>query len=92
MDWFAWQPCWMAETKTFFGIKIDFISQRREIVLFLPSNMATVQTLYNIINSCCLSSGGFFHLHLSDNLMGKTRLYLQLSTTLEVKKKVYRKR
>ena len=40
----------------------------------------------NIINSCCLSSGGFFHLHLSDNLMGKTRLYLQLSTTLEVKK------
>ena len=29
-----------------FCMKIDFISQWREIVLFLPSNMAAMQTLY----------------------------------------------
>ena len=79
----------MAETKTFFGIKIDFISQRREIVLFLPSNMATVQTLYNIINSCCLSSGGFFHLHLSDNLMGKNSFISTIKHNIGSKKKNY---
>ena len=29
-----------------FCMKIDFISQRREIVLFLPSNMAAMETPY----------------------------------------------
>ena len=48
---FAWQPCWMAGTKKFVCMKIDFISQKRGIVLFLPSNMAVVQTLYCHRNS-----------------------------------------
>ena len=35
------RPCWRAETMKQFCIKIDIISQGRENVLFLPSNMAS---------------------------------------------------
>ena len=37
---FSWWPCWRAETMKQFCMKIDLISQRRENVLLLPSNMA----------------------------------------------------
>ena len=36
----------MAGKKKRICMKIDFISQKREIVLFLPSNMALMQTLF----------------------------------------------
>ena len=37
---FSRRPCWRAETMKQFYMKIDLISQRRENVLFLASNMA----------------------------------------------------
>ena len=39
---FSRQPCWRAETMKQFCMKVDLISQRRENVLFSPSNMAAM--------------------------------------------------
>ena len=44
------RPCWWSIQKKFFGkicIKIEFISQRRETLLFLTPNMAAVTSLAN---------------------------------------------
>ena len=44
------RPCWWSIQKKFFGkicIKIAFISQRREMLLFLTTNMAAVTSLAN---------------------------------------------
>ena len=41
---FSRRPCWRTETMKQFCMKINLISQRRENVLFLPSNMAAMTT------------------------------------------------
>ena len=42
----AQRPCWRTKTIENICIKIEYISQRKIIVLFRSSNMAVVQTLY----------------------------------------------
>ena len=47
---FTRRPCWCSIQKKFLGkicIKIEFISQRRETLLFLTTNMAAVTSLAN---------------------------------------------
>ena len=46
---FSQRPCWRAETMKQFCMKIDLISQRRENVLFLPCNMATMTSHENAL-------------------------------------------
>ena len=46
---FSWWPCWRAETMKQFCMKIDLISQGRENVLFLPSNMAAMTSHENAL-------------------------------------------
>ena len=46
---FSRQPCWRAEAMKQFCMKIDIISQRRENVLFLPSNMAAMTSHENAL-------------------------------------------
>ena len=44
------RPCWWSKQKKFFCliyVKIEFISQRREMFLFLTTNMAAVTSLTN---------------------------------------------
>ena len=42
----ARRPCWRTKTIEDVCIKIEYISQRKIIVLFWSSNMAVVHTLY----------------------------------------------
>ena len=58
-QWFPYRgfsrgPCWRAETMKQFCMKIDHISQRRENVLFLPSNMAVMTSHENALLSECV--------------------------------------
>ena len=43
---FSRRPCWRAETMKQFCMKIDLISQGRENVLFLPSNMTAMDVTW----------------------------------------------
>ena len=45
----ARRPCWRTKTIEYICIKIEYISQRKIIVLFRSSNMAVVHTLYSLI-------------------------------------------
>ena len=51
---FSRWPCWRAETVKQFCMKIDLISQGRENVLFLPSNMAEMTSNENALYSTIL--------------------------------------
>ena len=51
-------PCWRAETMKQFCVKINLISQGRENVLFLPSNMAAMTSHENALY-CSHSLNGF---------------------------------
>ena len=53
---FSRRPCWRAETLKQFCMKIDLISQRRENVLFLPSNMAAMTSHENALYICARES------------------------------------
>ena len=46
---FSRWPCWRAETMKQFCMKIDLISQGRENVLSLPSNMAAMMSHENAL-------------------------------------------
>ena len=48
----AWRPCWRTKTIEDVCIKIEYISQRKIIVLFWSPNMAVVHTLYRMADSC----------------------------------------
>ena len=45
----ARRPCWRTKTIEDICIKIEYISQRKIIVLFRSSNMAVVHTLYTLL-------------------------------------------
>ena len=47
----ARRPCWRTKTIEDVFIKIEYISQRKIIVLFCSSNMAVVHTLYSVVSS-----------------------------------------
>ena len=47
----ARRPCWRTKSIEDICIKIEYISQRKIIVLFRSSNMAVVHTLYSICES-----------------------------------------
>ena len=48
------QPCWRTKTIEDVCIKIEYISQRKIVVLFWSSNMAVVHTLYTSKITFCL--------------------------------------
>ena len=50
---FSRRPCWRAETMKQFCMKIDLISQGRENVLFLPSNMTAMTSHANASRRPC---------------------------------------
>ena len=46
---FAWRPCCMAGTIKMFCIRMNILSHRNNIVLFLARNMAAMQNLYILL-------------------------------------------
>ena len=49
----ARRPCWRNKTIEYICIKIEYISQRKIILLFRSSNMAVVYTLYTLFLVSC---------------------------------------
>ena len=49
----AWRPCCMPGTMKMFCIRMNILSHRNNIVLFLACNMAAMQNLYSMVNHSC---------------------------------------